>query len=180
MNAQLWWHVARASGLVAWTLSVVAVLWGLMLATKAFGRRPPAGWLLDLHRFLGATTVVFTAVHVVALLLDDYIDFGAAEVLVPFASQWRPGAVAWGIVAMYLLLAVEATSLLRRRMPVRIWRRLHLLSFPLAITATVHLLQAGTDATSRVVVALVLAGALVSVFVGVVRVLIPRRVARAR
>jgi DMSO/TMAO reductase YedYZ heme-binding membrane subunit len=161
-------------------MSVASVLWGLGLATKAFGRRPSAGWLLDLHRFLGATTVVFTGVHVAALLLDDYIDFGAADVLVPFASEWRPGAVAWGVVAMYLLVAVEATSLLRRRMPVRIWRRLHLLSFPLAVSATVHLLQAGTDAASRIVVAVVVTAALVSVFVGCVRVLIPRRAARVR
>ena len=175
MNEQLWWHVARASGLVAWVLSVAVVVWGLGLATKAFGRRPPAGWLLDLHQFLGGLTVVFTAVHVAALVLDDYVEFGVAEILVPMASEWRPGAVAWGIAGFYMLLAVEGTSLLRRRIPQRIWRRLHLLSFPMALVATMHLLQAGSDATSRIVLGLLAALAVVVLFVGYARVLIPRR-----
>jgi DMSO/TMAO reductase YedYZ heme-binding membrane subunit len=38
-----------------------------------------------------------------------------AAVLVPFVATWHPTAVAWGIVAFYLLLAVEGTSLLKPR-----------------------------------------------------------------
>ena len=63
----------------------------------------------------------------------------------PFASSWSPGAVAWGIVAFYLLAAVEVTSLLRRRMPNRIWRRVHYASFPLFAAATIHGVTAGSD-----------------------------------
>jgi DMSO/TMAO reductase YedYZ heme-binding membrane subunit len=54
-------------------------------------------------------------------------------------------AVAWGIVGLYLLLAVELTSLVRRRLPRRLWRAVHALSFPLFALATVHGLTAGTD-----------------------------------
>jgi DMSO/TMAO reductase YedYZ heme-binding membrane subunit len=61
------------------------------------------------------------------------------------ASTWKPGPVAWGVVGFYLLLAVEITSLLQRRMPRRWWRRVHLMSFPLYVVATIHLLAAGTD-----------------------------------
>jgi sulfoxide reductase heme-binding subunit YedZ len=45
----------------------------------------------------------------------------------------------------YLLAAVEVTSLLRRRIPKALWRRVHMLSFPLFVSATVHGLSAGTD-----------------------------------
>ena len=41
------------------------------------------------------------------------------------ASDWHPGAVAYGIVAFYLLIAVELTSLLRRRIPSSLWRHVH-------------------------------------------------------
>ena len=50
----------------------------------------------------------------------DFVD--ALDLLVPGASQWRPTAVAWGVIALYLLLAVEVTSLLKRRVPTRLWR----------------------------------------------------------
>jgi peptidoglycan/LPS O-acetylase OafA/YrhL len=65
------------------------------------------------------------------------------------ASTWRPGAVAWGVAALYLLIAVETTSLARRMLPRRIWRATHFLSFPLFVISTVHLLQSGTDAVKR-------------------------------
>ena len=112
---KVWWYVARSAGIVAWGLSALAVLWGLALATRALGRKPPAPWLLDVHRFLGALTVVFVVVHLVGLAFDPWASFGLDELLVPMASSWKPAAVAWGIVAFYLLLAVEGTSLLRSR-----------------------------------------------------------------
>src|SRR5690348_10185557 len=100
------WYVARAAGLTSWALLVFATLWGLALSTKILGKRPRPNWILDLHRWLGGLAVIFTGVHVGALLLDQYVHFGVKEVLVPFASSWRPAAVAWGVVALYMLLAV--------------------------------------------------------------------------
>ena len=158
MSGTFPWYVARASGLVGWGLLTLATLWGLALSTKVFGRRPRPNWLLDLHRMLGGLALVFTGVHVIAILLDTYVHFGLVDVLVPFASKWHPIAVAWGIVAMYLLVAVEVTSLLRSRLPKQLWRRVHYASFPLFVTATMHGLTAGTD-TTRTVAIWVAAGA---------------------
>ena len=137
-----------SGGIVAWALLAAASIWGLELSTKLRSPRVRPNWTLDLHRFLGGLAVVFTAVHVASILLDSYVHFGVAELFVPFASAWHPLAVAWGIVALYLLVAVEATSLARRRMPTVLWRRVHYLSFPLFVMATVHLLAAGSDANA--------------------------------
>jgi DMSO/TMAO reductase YedYZ heme-binding membrane subunit len=142
---KVWWYVARSAGIVAWGLSALAVLWGLALATRALGRKPPAPWLLDVHRFLGALTVMFVVVHLVGLAYDPWASFGLDELLVPMASSWKPVAVAWGIVAFYLLLAIEGTSLIRTRLPVRLWRGVHLTSYAMYAMATVHLLLSGTD-----------------------------------
>ena len=73
--------------------------------------------MLDLHKFLGTLSLVFVAVHLGALWADNYVHFGASELFVPMASTWRPGAVAWGIVAMYLLVAIQLTSWAMRRLP---------------------------------------------------------------
>src|SRR5258705_232970 len=66
-------------------------------------------------------------------------------------------AVAWGVVGLYLLLAVELTSLARSRLPRKVWRMTHAASFPLFVVATVHLLTAGTDAGALLTRALVTA-----------------------
>jgi DMSO/TMAO reductase YedYZ heme-binding membrane subunit len=139
------WYVARSSGIVAWALILATIVWGLLLATKVLGRRPTPAWLLSLHRYLGALTVAFVGVHVGAILLDTYTSFGITDVLVPFTGSWHPVAVAWGIVGMYLVAAIEITSLLRNRMSKRAWHAVHLLSYLLFATTTVHLLTAGTD-----------------------------------
>src|SRR5271169_6090640 len=122
MTNSLWWYVARAGGLVSWGLLAAAVLWGLALRSRILGSRPRPAWLLDLHRYLAGVAVVFVGVHVGAILLDGYVPFDVVQVLIPFTSTWHPGAVAWGIVALYLLLAVELTSLLRSHLSRWLWR----------------------------------------------------------
>jgi sulfoxide reductase heme-binding subunit YedZ len=146
VSTQLTWYVARSAGIVAWVLLTASVLWGLTMTTRFTGRRVKRAWLLDLHRFLGGLAAIFTGVHVGAILLDSYVHFDLTSVLLPFASSWKPVAVAWGIVAAYLLLAVELTSLARARLPRRLWRATHFASFPLFFFATVHGITAGTDA----------------------------------
>ena len=173
MNAQLTWYAARAAGIVAWSLAAGSVVWGLALSTRALGRKPRPAWLFDLHRFLGGMALIFTGVHVVAILFDTYVHFGLVELLVPFTGTWHPAAVAWGIAAFYLLLAVELTSLARAHVSKRLWRRVHFGSFVLFASSTVHALTAGTDARSP---AFLLA---VTAVCGVVAVLTAIRVARS-
>ena len=99
MTSQLTWYAARAAGIVAWALAAGSVVWGLALSTRATGRKPRPAWLFDLHRFLGGLALVFTAIHVVAIVADTYVHFSLINVLVPFTGTWHPAAVAWGIVA---------------------------------------------------------------------------------
>ncbi len=148
-----WWYVDRAAGLVSWVLLSASVVLGLLLSSKALGRWARPNWLLDLHRGLAGLAVVFVGVHVAGAVGDSYLHFGWAEVLVPFTSAWRPWAVAWGVVSAYLLIAVEISSLLRKRIPKRWWRGIHLLSFPLFLTATAHGVTAGTEMGTAVGIA---------------------------
>jgi DMSO/TMAO reductase YedYZ heme-binding membrane subunit len=120
--------------------------------------------MLSTHRYLGALAVVFTGVHILGLVADSYVSFGIDEVLVPFASSWHPVAVAWGVVAMWMLVAVEGTSLAREHLPQPVWRGIHLLSYPILAFTTVHLLAAGTDAKSLLPETLAVAVGVVTVF----------------
>ena len=175
MNPHLAWYIARSTGFVAWGLLTASIIFGLLLSTRlAKGYLTPA-WILDLHRFLGGASVMFTVAHVVGAVADNNVHFGPIDVLVPFASEWRPAAVALGIVAMYLLIAIEITSLLMKRLSRSTWRRVHMTSYVLFWIATFHLLLAGSDASaiaSRVVVMLTIG---TIVFLTLVRLLADRR-----
>ena len=114
------WSVTRASGMVAFALLTVAVLLGTALA----GRAPIARWprfaLDEAHRFAGLLAGVFTAVHVLVLLVDSYLPFSLADLVVPGAADYRPLATAVGVVAVELLVALALTNRLRRRLPYRL------------------------------------------------------------
>src|SRR3954463_10213627 len=101
------WYIARAGGLVTYVLLTVSVLWGTAVAARAFRRKPGLPWMNAMHEYVGTLTLGFLGVHVLGLLLDHFIGFTLVEVLVPFASSYRPGAVAWGVVGAYLLIAVQ-------------------------------------------------------------------------
>ncbi|MGV3760146.1 MAG: ferric reductase-like transmembrane domain-containing protein [Actinomycetota bacterium] len=180
MDEKLWWYLSRATGLVAWGLAVASILLGLALASRALGKKPPAPWLLALHRWTGGLTIAFTLGHVGALVADSFVHFGWADVLVPFASSWRPAAVAWGVIAMWLLVAIELTSLQMRRLPKRLWRAVHLSSYLVAVLATLHGFAAGTDTRSGAFAwaAVVAIGSMA--FFAMYRALAPIKGARAR
>ncbi len=146
LDPKTWWYVTRASGFVAWALLAIAVLWGLFITNKTLTKSTAPAWVLDLHRHLGGLAVVFVAIHVGVLPLDGFTHWTWQDLAVPMHSPWHPAAIAWGIVSMYLLLAIEVTSLLGRRFPKKWWRRVHVLSFPLYVLASIHLFAAGTDA----------------------------------
>jgi predicted ferric reductase len=178
LNSKLAWYTARASGLVAWAVVTLSILWGLALSTRLVRRRGIPAWLLDLHRFLGTLSVVFVAVHIVALWADTFVYFGPQELFVPFASAWRPGAVAWGIAATYLLIAIQLTSWLMKKLPRKLWHSVHLTSFAMFVFATVHGFTSGADNKNLAVQWVALTGGLLVFLLVSFRLLAPRRAAR--
>jgi len=149
MNPQIWWFAARSGGIVAWALVTASVCWGLMLSTKAASKASPPAKLLDLHRFFGMAALLFTGIHILGLVADTYVHFGWLEVLVPWASEWQATDVAWGVIGFYLLVAVELSSLVMKRLPRSVWRQIHRTSFGLYVFATYHGMTAGTDTPNQ-------------------------------
>ncbi len=149
MNSHFWWYVSRASGTVAWVLVLATCAWGILLATRLFRGWDRPAWLLDLHRWLGSLLVASTALHMAALIGDNYTSFTLSHLLVPFASEWKPGSVALGVVAFWMLAAVQVTSWMMKRLPKVAWRAIHMLSYVSFAMVTWHAIAAGTDASSR-------------------------------
>ena len=144
MSDQVWWYATRAAGLMTWSTAVASVIVGLLLSTRAVKSRT-GPWMLDLHRFLGGISVLFLVVHVGTLYLDSFVEFGPRELFIPGESTWNTEAAAWGIIAMYALVLVELTSLLRKHLSQSVWRTFHMLSVVTAAAGTYHAILGGSD-----------------------------------
>lgn len=173
----MWWYVARSSGMVAVLLAGASIIWGLLLSSGYLDRNPPKRWLFNVHSWLGGLTVTFTGTHLLGLWLDGFIQYSVADLLIPFISDKAPGAgaMAWGIVAFYLLLAVQLTSVMMRRIPGRWWRLIHMTSFLVLITGITHGATAGTDASNIFYIGGVIVMSLTTVFLTTYRVLTRRK-----
>jgi predicted ferric reductase len=168
------WYLARSGGMVAWVLCSASILWGLLLSTRLIRRRGAPAWILDMHRFLGTLSIIFTVLHLSGLFFDTYQPFTFADLLIPMHAKWKSGAVAWGIIAFYLLAAIQISSWLMRKMSRKVWHAIHLGSFGLFVFATLHSFLAGTDRHNMLVQWVALTGGTLVLFMTVFRVLSPR------
>ena len=174
MSSQIWWFLARASGIVGWLLLSASVIWGILTPAKLSDRQRPA-WSLDLHRWLAGLTVGFVAIHIVALMADSYVEFSFVDVFVPFASEWKPIPVALGVLATWLLVIVQATSLAMKRLPRTVWRKIHLTSYVAFFLTSLHGTLAGTDATNLLYQGTSLAALAAVIFTTLYRIMTRRR-----
>ena len=178
MIASLYWDVTRASANIALVIMLLTILWGVLLATRVLKPIDRPAWLRDLHTWLGGLTIVFTGIHIITLVLDSYVKFSWLDVLVPFSSEWKPIPVALGIVSFYLLLAVQLTSLMMKKLSRATWRKIHMLSYLLYAIAVVHAITAGTDVGKPLFTGFTVAMAMVGATVAALRWVAGRSVDR--
>ena len=167
------WLIARAAGLVALGLLTTSVTLGLAMSTKLLSSKRQKA-LFELHQALIWAALSMLVLHAGALVLDPVMHFGILNVLVPGTAPWRPVAVAAGIVAGWLMLALALSFRVRRRIGQRRWRLFHYASFGAFAIALWHGLTAGTEfkgAPGLVIAAAVIAPVLWLTFA---RILIPR------
>ncbi len=142
------WVTTRIIAFLSYFAIAGSVLYGLLLSTKildAIAHRPVT---FALHQDLAAIGLGLAGIHVVLLGLDATQPFGFAEMLVPFASPYRPLWVGAGQLALYLVAIVTASFYVRRRIGQRAWRLLHYVTFLAFAFTTAHGILSGTDTSA--------------------------------
>ena len=91
-----------------------------------------------LHQWTAYIAVALTLAHPAVLLFLHTPHFSVFDVLLPIHSFLQPKINLAGAVAMYLIVLVVVTSLLRNRIGRRAWRNLHYLVFPAAALLFLH------------------------------------------
>ena len=134
------WELARASGLVAFAVSTIVVVWGILLSSRALR---PAAPQADLHRALSTLVLLLVAVHVGTLLANPHAHVGVGSLVGVGVSL---GVLA-GVVTLWLIVLLPLTFRLRRsrRMGYALWRRLHYLGYAVWALAFVHGIATGSD-----------------------------------
>lgn len=163
------WNVLRAAGIGAYVMLFLSVAWGLVSTTMPFGKRISKQSATLVHQFISTCGLVLLGVHLGGLLLDAFMPFSVADLLVPMRATYRPAATAIGIVAMYGTVLIIVTSWLRKPIGTKWWRRTHLLAVPVFTLALLHGLMAGSDTTRPIMWWTYVATGLIVVFLVVVR-----------
>lgn len=158
------WYLARGAGLAAFAALSVATAVG---AAGARRTGDPATRVVRqyVHRAAALSGVALVVLHVTTLLADPYAHVGKRG-LVPLGSGYRPVAVTFGVLALYLFTAVAITGALRARLSgsgraVRLWRAVHLSAYLAWAMSAWHFLTAGTDAATAWARVLLVVGAAV-------------------
>lgn len=163
------WIILRAAGIGAYLMLFLAVSWGLVGTTGALGKRVSKASATTVHQFMSTCGLVLLGVHIGGLLIDRFLPFGPADLLVPGHATYKPIPVAFGIVAMYAMVFVVVLSWLRRQIGMKWWRRSHLLAVPLFSTSLVHGVFTGTDSARPWMWPVYLVTGVVTFFLVVVR-----------
>jgi len=139
------WYATRATGLVTMLLLTASVLLGILTTGRFAGGSWPRFLTVGLHRNLSLLTVVFLALHVGTTVVDQFVSIPLAAAFIPFTSSYKEYWLSLGAVALDLLIALVATSLVRNRLGLRTWRWVHWAAYVCWPVALVHGLGAGTD-----------------------------------
>lgn len=145
MSNGILWYATRGAGIVSLVLLTAVVVLGITSALRWQTASWPRFLTTGLHRNLALITLVFLAIHVVTAVVDPFTALGWNAALIPFSSSYRTFWLGLGVVAMYLLLAVVITSLLRPLFGVRAWRAVHWLTYAMWPIALIHGIGTGTD-----------------------------------
>lgn len=157
MKDPTFWILARASGLTAYALITAAVVAGLVVKSRPFGRAVKTASATDVHRFLSLLALGAVAVHGTALVLDSTVKIGPSALLVPGLAPYRPVWTGFGVVSAELAALVVLSFSVRKKIGATMWRKLHWATYLIFAMATAHGLGAGTDSVHSWAFALYLA-----------------------
>jgi predicted ferric reductase len=132
--------LARVFGVAGAMLLAASAVLGVLLASRAAQRlRLLKGRTFRIHRLLSVLGAGLLLAHPVpAVLAREMTGVSLAAVLVPFAAEKLAFNIAFGALALDILLVVLASSLLIKRLPRKVWRRLHYGAYAVLVLGLYH------------------------------------------
>ena len=149
MSSEALWALGRGNGIVALAFMTLSVVLGVGVRSGRPLFTLPRFGIADVHRFVALAATLLVALHMGLLFMDPYAKLRLIDFVVPFLGTYRPIWQGLGTVAFDVLIVVIITSLLRRRLGLRIFRAVHWTTYLLWPIAMAHAIGNGTD-TGRI------------------------------
>jgi hypothetical protein len=92
---------------------------GLAVTSKYMDKMLDRMFTYDFHQFISLLSIAFLLVHILILLVDRYLPYSLAQILVPFISPYRPFWVGIGVISFYVTLLVTITFYIKRKIGMR-------------------------------------------------------------
>ncbi len=173
------WYLARASGVVAYGLLWLTMVFGMVVSNKMARLWNGGPTAIELHQFLTWLAIAFGLFHALILMGDTYIRTTLWQVLTPFAyADYEPFWVGIGQIAFYLVLLIGLSVYVRKRLGYRTWRLLHHASGIAFLALTAHGILAGTDTLQPAILGMYLVAGVSVYFLLVVRIFSAIRLAK--
>ena len=132
--------LARILGIATVMLLAASAGLGVLLASRTAQRlRLLRGRTFRIHRLLSVLGAGLLLAHPVPVVLArETAGVSLAAVFVPFAAESLAFNIAFGALALDILLIVVATSLLIKHLPRKVWRRLHYAVYAVLVLGLYH------------------------------------------
>jgi sulfoxide reductase heme-binding subunit YedZ len=150
-----YWYATRGLGISTLIVLTGAVVLGIVTATRWIGQTTPGFVAADMHRNLSLLAVLLLAAHIVTTVLDPFAHISVRDVIIPVGAAYRPVWLGLGVAAMWVLVGVAGSSLLRNRVGPRTWRLIHWAAYASWPLAVIHGLGTGSDARAPWLIAVV-------------------------
>jgi len=147
-SAKAFWFISRSSGVLAYLLLTLSVVWGLVQSGAILRPTIPPALALGLHNFLSWAGLVMSALHALVLLGDNNPTMNLADIVIPFVGPYRPIWVGLGVVGIYLMLLVSVSFYVRSKIGQKNFRLLHYTSYAAFLLVSWHAMGAGTDTSA--------------------------------
>ena len=145
-DVSLSWHLVRATGITAYGLLTLSMMWGIALSSRIVKSWSPGPVSMLLHGTVSWLALALSGIHAILLLFDKYYTYQISDIVVPFVGPYKPLAVGLGTSAFWLSLAIALSFSVKKWIGRKAWRWLHLTSYFSYLLVTAHVLMAGTDA----------------------------------
>ena len=134
---------SAATGVISMVLLSAVVVLGILLDRRVRLPGLPRFAGLSLHRYVSLLAVGFLALHIITAVAGPYARVRLAAIVVPFVSAYARSWLGLGAVATDLIIAILATSLLRRHLSYGSWRAVHWLAYACWPFALAHSIGTG-------------------------------------
>lgn len=141
---EILWYASRSTGTVSLVLLTGVVILGMVISGRGARTRQSATLVTALHRWLSLGMSTFLLLHIATAVVEGFVPISWLSVVLPFTSGYEPLWMGLGTLAFDILVAVVVTSLLRERLPERVWRVVHWTAYALWPLAIVHSFMLGT------------------------------------